>query len=107
MGKISVTVEEAVEVLNRLLKKDPGAMSMLVHARVLCNEELANDETAQVGRKSPGIYRIGLLGVLNGIFGIDEKGMGYIIAELDDDSLAVKHFYTQGQWKEEEKKSGK
>ena len=60
MGKISVTVEEAVEVLNRLLKKDPGAMSMLVHARVLCNEELANDETAQVGRKSPGIYRIGL-----------------------------------------------
>jgi len=89
-----VTVEKAIEVLNRAVKSDPDAMDKLFNHRVPCNEILAEDPTIQVrGHRTKGWsiddtkgivikeesnYKVGLLGILNGIFGVDEESWGFI-----------------------------
>jgi hypothetical protein len=78
-----VNARHAVAVLNRALEADPDAINELFTAdrRPSCNEALANDPTIQV-MKDPNYtgWSIGVLGLLNGIFGIREDGNGYICA---------------------------
>ena len=84
----SATPESAIELLNEALTSDPEAMEVLFEVRIFCNEELANHPTIQVMdvQKSDGspAYKVGLLGLLNGIFGVDERGIGAISAVYDD-----------------------
>ena len=84
------TPARAIEVLNRALKADPDCILALCEQRVECNEALANDETIQCARLGgpdpatsdatnpdllpPPRYGIGLLGIVNGIFGIYPEG---------------------------------
>lgn len=92
MIKESVSLTEAIQFLNDLLALDKDAITNLIHSRVSCNEELANHPTVQVGaydmllgKQTPGEYHVGILGILNGLFGIDdETGMGPILANVTD-----------------------
>ena len=91
MFKKSVTPEEVVEFLNELVKIDEEAVTNLLQSRVYCNGELADHETVQVdGFSEPGKTKVGLLGVLNGLFGVNDKGAGciYFIKEI---SMLFKH----------------
>lgn len=97
--KDTVTKEEVVALLNDALKKDKDAVEALLNNRVACNEELAQHPTIQVA--SVGVlldpplgkqYRVGMLGIINGMFGTDEKGNGGIAVCMDDDSNEVKGF---------------
>lgn len=84
-------LRRAVAVLNRALEADPEAVTALVNTRVSCNEVLADDPTVQVGLFEEGIeggqvhrvYRLGPLGLINGLLGVDEDHWGYIYAEGD------------------------
>lgn len=76
------SVEHALQVLNEMLAADCKATTNLVESRVPCNEILADHSTIQVGTDSNG-FRVGLLGVLNGIFGTMEDGGGPIAAVFD------------------------
>lgn len=82
-----VSVDEAIEVLNRIHQADHHVLPALMRHRVPCNTAVADDPAVQVG---PGPNRsgwvIGLLGVLNGIFGADDDGWGYIVADWDGGS---------------------
>jgi hypothetical protein len=80
-GSEAITVDQAIDALNSMLEADPRAISALVAQRVPCTRALADHPTAQVG-DDHGVLLIGLLGVLNGIFGKDEGGWGYISAEV-------------------------
>ena len=91
MAEVAVTVDHAIEVLNRIHKADPTVMPALVDYRVECNEQVADDPTVQV-RSYPGApgppYMVGLLGVLNGIFGTQPATtIGYIAACYEDGEL--------------------
>ena len=82
-----VTAEDAVALLNEAVKLDPEAMHALVASRVPCNDEFADHPTIQVldlDRKGNKPV-VGLLGILNGLFGIRENGQGYLAASVDDD----------------------
>lgn len=85
-----VSLDEALAVLNRIHAADPRVMPLLLGTRVMCNEALADDPTVQVGcvRRTvdvvPGVWEVGFLGILNGIFGVDETGWGYIAAKFSD-----------------------
>jgi hypothetical protein len=57
-------------------------MLNLIDARVTCNEALADHPTIQVGQQD-GSYQVGLLGILNGLFGINDAGWGPITAHID------------------------
>jgi len=81
--KESITVEDVLDVLNRAVEKDPGAMSALVEQRIPCNRALADDPTIQVAAKDDD-FKVGFLGVLNGCFGVDDDGWGPIMMRLED-----------------------
>ena len=98
----SVTIDEVIGVLNEAVQADPVAMTALVNARVPCNDVLAHHPTIQCGSASEtGCTRapvvVGLLGMLNGLFGIfgeddpEPTGFGAIAANIDDDGI-VKGF---------------
>lgn len=76
------SLERALQVLNELVQADPVAAKALVETRVPCNGALLTHPTIQVvGNTSDG-FRVGMLGILNGIFGI-EDGWGPIAAVFD------------------------
>lgn len=84
MIKDSVTPEDVVKVLNFALEIDSNAINQLVSIRVICNEKMAKTPDIQVGVRPEGGYRVGILGILNGVFGKDEKtSFGCICANID------------------------
>lgn len=85
-----------IALLNEILEKDRSAIEGLVNTRVPCNKELADHPTVQVGHHfptttEPPATTVGLLGILNGIFGTyddgPQKGYGPITAVVDDEDL--------------------
>lgn len=91
----SVTIAQVVELLNNAVATDPQGMKSLVEKRVRCNKELGDHPTIQVSlRERPAlarggsptkVYEVGFLGMLNGIFGIDDDGWGAIVARFTVD----------------------
>ncbi len=81
-----INPELIIQYLNSLLLLDSTAISKLIDIRVSTNAKLANHETVQVvqnGTDENPEYIVGLLGILNGLCGIDEDGVGFIVAECD------------------------
>jgi hypothetical protein len=70
-------VTAIVETMNRALAADHDAVRTLVLHRVTCNGALAGDPTIQ----ADGAPSVSVLGVLNGVAGIDESsGWGGVAA---------------------------
>lgn len=84
-----VSPQDAVTILNELLECDAVAVSALVNHRIPCNQVLANHSTVQVSRDDQG-YRVGLLGIINGLFGIDDRGWGAIAAKVESDGTVIR-----------------
>ena len=85
-GNPIVKPHDAVKVLNSAVLSDSEAMNALVETRVPCNDALADHPTIQVLADDDGSNaRVGLLGILNGIFGTMDNGRGFIEAVCDDD----------------------
>lgn len=82
MLKDSVTINDVIDLLNGAFAMDSYAMHSLVMARVVCNETLADHPTIQVGKFGED-YKVGLIGVLNGVFGMAEDGFGAIAGDFD------------------------
>lgn len=80
MIKEAITPQEVVDLLNDALNKDPEAVTALVYQRIPCNRSLAEHQSIQVDEKKVGQYEVGLLGIINGLFGTHENGQGPITA---------------------------
>ncbi len=87
----AITIEHAVAAMNSMHKCDPTALRRLLEYRVSCNEELADHPTCQVGAEL-NKYDVGMLGVINGIFGVVDIGSGYIAALVDEDTGDIQGF---------------
>lgn len=85
--KETISVDEVVQLLNQLSIEDKTAMENLICARVECNEAVANHPTVQVSQDEDGSFRVGFLGVLNGLFGVAQDGFGAIAADFDENGL--------------------
>ena len=79
--RYSVIIEQAIEVLNRLLEADRCAITELLDLRVNCNEELGECLEAQTWKSEEGQYSIRPLGILNALFGVDENGCGRLASQ--------------------------
>jgi hypothetical protein len=86
MIKESITVDEAIALLNSMVKADPEATEKLVEQRVPCNIFMADHPTVQVQVIDSSGGEVGLLGVINGLFGVDDKGWGPVAAQFEGDS---------------------
>lgn len=103
-----VTLDRAIEVLNEALAIDPLAITWLMTNRVPCNLEFLNHPTIQVGwlpkdgsNPEPGTPNVddgnstlalGMIGLLNGIFGCHLSGEGFICAEFDEVGGPISRF---------------
>lgn len=94
--KTTVDLQSVVDYLNGLLKADRRAIQELISTKVKCNETLAFHPTVQVIITGPDQYETGVLGVLNGLFGIDERGESYIMAVFNDNNV-LKRFELRTQ----------
>lgn len=82
MWRSSVTIDETIALLNELAQIDQDAMYALIEQRVPCTDRLAYHETVQVKRQN-GAHYVGMLGILNGLFGVDDDGRGPITAYFE------------------------
>ncbi len=86
-----------VELMNEALALDPGAVNALCGQRVDCNEEIGDHESIQVllgqeNEMGDGL-QVGLLGILNGIAGADDRDhWGAVSAIVDKESGAIERF---------------
>ena len=92
-----VSVYDAVNLLNQLLKMDQDAISELVEIRVKINDLVADHPTVTVlPSKQNEKCSLGLLGVLNGLFGFNDTDKGRIRAVNDSfDSSKIIRFEVQ------------
>jgi hypothetical protein len=70
--------KRVVEVLNRALEEDLGAINYLFSQRVSCSDELADDLEIQIAHDSKKGNTVGFLGLLNGIVGVDSNNRGIV-----------------------------
>ena len=94
MVKSRVSIQKTVDFLNELLEIDPFAISALFSSRVSCNKELADHPTVQVGSLGKDSFQVGMIGVLNGLFGIDKHGWGHISGYYEDGKLVEFRLFT-------------
>ena len=74
-------IDYAILTLNDSIRSDHDAMLALVNSRVPVNKGLANHPTIQVGQDST----LGVMGLINGLFGIKDDGYGYIAMDCETD----------------------
>lgn len=67
-------VSKAVDVLNDALSRDPDALTRLVNLRVPCRKQLGDHPMIRIALHD-NEYRIGILGLLNGILGDSPSGV--------------------------------
>jgi len=86
MLKKQITMQDAVDLLNEALKLDSVAVNSVCNVRCLCNLDLAKHETIQVGQagRNGQVFIVGIIGLLNGMFGKDQAGLGALCAIYDD-----------------------
>lgn len=77
-------IKKVISFLNSLLVIDRKAIETLLNVKVLCNKQLGEHETVQTYNLGNGDYCVGLLGLLNGLFGLDKWNRGPIIAVFDN-----------------------
>lgn len=91
----TVNLDAAIEFINELIETDREAITALWQNRVPCNQALADHPTVQVGEEN-GRFVVGLLGILNGLFGVDETGTGFIHFFIDSETGALLFAGRQG-----------
>jgi hypothetical protein len=91
MSRQEVSIDDVIAYLNELLSLDPKAMATMVGSRVPCNESLPDHSTALVLATGPTgtNARFGVLGLLNGLFGVRSDGLGGICAVFDKSDKLV------------------
>ena len=92
-GEEFVSVNEVIQFLNEVLQIDSDAINKLLTIRVPCNEKLDNHESVQTfcvpfkGKekddKPRPISVVGILGIINGMFGINSDKFGSIMIMIE------------------------
>lgn len=71
---------------------DYDCVHELVFHRVKCNKLVADHPTVQVEHyKSDYFPKLGIIGLINGLFGIQDDGMGAIYFEIDNNGRILSY----------------
>lgn len=95
--------QDAVDLLNKALELDRKAIQDLIEAHTPCNDALAQHDTIQVAigqqRNCKPSYCVGLLGMFNGLFGVDSKGYGPVQVVFSTENKHIYRFEVRQGWK--------
>jgi len=91
--------QKVIDYLNELLEIDPAAIEDLVKTRVPCSNALSWHPTVQVvgGGECPAM--VGLLGIINGLCGVDADGWGPVAARYDEAGNLFEFSRMREEWK--------
>lgn len=81
-------IAAAIATLNEALAADPDAINALMRLEVECNAALGRHPSIQVGAQWLSLT-LRPLGLINGLFGADEDGWGFICMKTDADGRIV------------------
>lgn len=87
--KTNKSVTDAINTLNELVELDRYGIQSLIEKKIVCTPELAEHSTCQVSKNNDGYYEVGLLGVINAIFGVDDNSNGFIVASYNEDRKLI------------------
>lgn len=82
----AITIDDAIEYLNGLIELDKTAISFILSARFECNIALADHPTVQATSHYGGSF-VGVMGIINGLFGVDNRSYGLIRYVMQDGEL--------------------
>lgn len=82
----TIDVDGVIAYLNELIAIDKPAVAALLANRVPCNKHLAEHPTVQVSAQHGG-YHVGMMGIINGLFGVNRQGFGRIRFVFEDGEL--------------------
>ena len=77
-----VSIDDTIDFLNSLARKDNECIKKLCLHRELCNDAIANDKHANV-HEEKNAFSFGMLGFLNGLFQ-NTQDFGSIIMIISD-----------------------
>ena len=85
-----LAVDKAVTILNEAIEADPDAMDAMLRLRIRCNKILAEHPTIQcfasLDRDEEAYeYAVSPFGLINGLFGTDERSWGHLSYTTDED----------------------
>jgi hypothetical protein len=84
MLKSSITAQDVCDLLNEMLFLDPKCTNALLSNRVECNSAVANHPHVQVQQFiDDKVPKVGIMGIINGLFGVRSDGMGGLCFETD------------------------
>jgi hypothetical protein len=101
----STTTDYALKILNEALAADPKAMNVLLKTKIPCNKGIAHHPTIQtqdffeafplISAVTPSMENscvgaLSPLGLINGLFGVNAEGRGYITAVTDEHDKIIR-----------------
>jgi len=84
-GDETIVVKDVIAMLNEIQQLDPELMTNMVLHRFPCKTEIRDHKAVQAhchGDASLDNPKVGLIGLLNGLIGIDRNHFGAIAAEF-------------------------
>jgi len=87
-----ITVEDVCSLLNEFLKMDPVCATALISHKEACNEAVTKHPIIQVFQYENEPPKVGLMGLLNGMFGVRDDSRGAICYEIDSGTNKIISF---------------
>ena len=100
----SRSIDDAIAYLNELLALDPRGFERVISTRIPINAAIADHPTCQVHAPPGEKPSVGILGVLNGLFGAlgpeagKWEGYGPIVAIYDEGPMVKLLRFERGEW---------
>ena len=88
----NIDAQDVCNLLNELLKLDYDCVESLINFHSKCNLSIADLPNVMVREDDNGEFSLGIIGLLNGLFELDEKGFGKICYEFDDVTKKIINF---------------
>lgn len=82
----TVSIDDVISFLNELFAIDADMVTSMIVNRTPCNQAMANHPSVQVWEWE-GETKVGLIGILNGLFGCDNDGTGPIATVFNGERL--------------------
>jgi hypothetical protein len=84
MTKRLISAQDVCSLLNEFLELDPKCAQTILSHRVKCNDAVACHSTIQVQQFIDDKFpKVGIIGLINGVFGKRADGRGIICADID------------------------
>ncbi|MFJ7954629.1 hypothetical protein ACIQZG_24335 [Lysinibacillus sp. NPDC096418] len=72
----TVSIDDVIKVLNDALNHDRVVIQNVIESRVPCSDSFIEHPSIQVGHNHEGHVEIGIIGIINSLFGTDDNGYG-------------------------------